>query len=236
MDIYCLASSSSGNAFVIKNSDTNLLLEAGLEYKELVHKLNHIGIRLSQVKAVAISHEHGDHAKAAVRLSKLMPVIGSYLTLSAIRNLESRYPLNEWQKAIIGSFRLTPFYVDHDVIGACGYIIEDLPAKEKLLFITDTKLVRYDFSKTRFDYVMIECNHVYDYAIKDKFLRRKAITHMSLDATKEALSKMNLSKTKAIYLIHLSDTNSDEERMIREVRELTGRPTYACLKDGGCHG
>jgi hypothetical protein len=44
---------------------------------------------------------------------------------------------------------------------------------------------------------------------------------------------MNLSKTKAIYLMHLSDSNSDQERMIKEVQELTGKPTYVCLKDGG---
>ena len=236
MTITCLASSSAGNAFVIQNQDTVLLLEAGLEFKELIHRLNQAGIRLSQVKAVAISHEHGDHAKAAPELSKLMPVVGTYLTLSALPKLESRYPLKEWQKAVIGSLRLQPFYVDHDVVGACGYIIDDLLNKEKLLFITDTKLVRYDFSKLKFDYIMIECNHVYDYAIKDAFMRRKAITHMSLDATKQALSKMDLSKTKAIYLIHLSDSNSDEPRMIKEVKEMTGKMTYACLKDGGVHG
>ena len=30
-----------------------------------------------------------------------------------------------------------------------------------------------------------------------------------------------------IVLIHLSDGNSDEERFVREVKEITGKPVYA---------
>ena len=35
-----------------------------------------------------------------------------------------------------------------------------------------------------------------------------------------------MSKVEAIFLLHLSDGNSDAERFKREVMELTGKPTY----------
>jgi phosphoribosyl 1,2-cyclic phosphodiesterase len=233
MEIKCLASSSEGNAFIIINQDTTFLLEAGLDMKTLVRKLNAEGINLSQVKAVVISHEHGDHAKAAPKLSRMMPIIGSSLTLSAIPTLEQRHPLKEWESAKVGSFSVMPFFVDHDVVGACGYIITDALNREKLLFATDTKYIKYDFSKIQFDYIMIECNHIYDLAINDPRMRRKVITHMSLDTARLSLSRLDLSKTKAIYLIHLSDHNSDEARMRNEIQAATGKPTYVCQKNGG---
>ncbi len=233
MEIKCLASSSEGNAFVIQNQDSTFLLEAGLDMTTLVRKLNAEGINLSSVKAVVISHEHGDHAKAAPKLSKLMPVIGSSLTLSAIPTLEQRYPLQEWESAKVGSFRLVSFFVDHDVIGACGYLIFDLINDEKTLFVTDTKYIKYDFSSIQFDHIMIECNHIYDLAIKDPRLKRKAITHMSLSTVILTLNRLDLTKTKAIYLMHLSDHNSDEARMRNEIQAATGKPTYTCQKNGG---
>jgi hypothetical protein len=56
---------------------------------------------------------------------------------------------------------------------------------------------------------------------------------MSLYATLKTLKSMNLKNTEKIYLMHMSDGYSDQERMVKEVEKATGVPTYACLRDGG---
>jgi hypothetical protein len=56
---------------------------------------------------------------------------------------------------------------------------------------------------------------------------------MELGATIKTLKSMNLSHTNNIYLMHLSDGYSDQEKMMNEVQAATGKPTYVCLKNGG---
>jgi phosphoribosyl 1,2-cyclic phosphodiesterase len=235
MEIICLASSSSGNSYLVKNDDTILLLEAGIQYQEIVHKLNSLGINITRVKAVAVTHEHGDHARSAAKLSEFMPVIASSDTLAKISGLKSKWPIKEWQDiAHVGSMWITGFYVDHDTPGAMGFIVYDQMNDEKLLFVNDTKFIRYNFSAQLFDYIYIECNYNEEIiSLKDVRTRRTANSHMSLETVKKTLLKMNLTQTRGIYLMHLSDGNSDQNRMIKEVMESTGIPTYACLKNGG---
>ena len=62
-----LASSSKGNAYVVSDGDTTLLLECGLTFKELQKRL---GYQVSGLTACLVSHEHQDHAKAAAQLLK----------------------------------------------------------------------------------------------------------------------------------------------------------------------
>jgi ribonuclease BN (tRNA processing enzyme) len=40
---------------------------------------------------------------------------------------------------------------------------------------------------------------------------------------KDFLQANDLSEVRKIVLIHLSDGNSDAERMVREIKELTGK-------------
>jgi protease II len=50
---------------------------------------------------------------------------------------------------------------------------------------------------------------------------------MNLETTKRFLGHCDLKKTKKIILIHLSDANSVETRMIDEVQQQTGVSTSA---------
>lgn len=48
----------------------------------------------------------------------------------------------------------------------------------------------------------------------------------------DELKANDLSKVREIWLLHLSDGNSDAERFKREVMELTGKPVYIALEKG----
>ena len=47
-------------------------------------------------------------------------------------------------------------------------------------------------------------------------------SHFSLENVKEFLKANDLSQCREIILLHLSDRNSSEQQMIREIEELTG--------------
>jgi len=233
MDIINLGSSSSGNCYILKNEQNIIMVEAGLDFRLLKTRLLRLPdpIILSRIDALLITHEHGDHSKAAQKIATYCPCIGHPETLKKVRPI-NKWPIREWESIKVGTFHVRAFKVDHDV-PAYGFIIKDVINEERLLFVNDTAFLRYDLSSYEFDYVMIECNHIYDLVAGDKFMRRKVKAHLSLDGTIKALKSLDLSKTRQIYLMHMSDGNSDQARMIEEVEKATGKPTVACLKHGG---
>ena len=67
MEIKVIASGSSGNATLISDGVTALLLDAGISHKELQRGT---GFKLSGVAGCLITHEHQDHSKACKELAK----------------------------------------------------------------------------------------------------------------------------------------------------------------------
>ena len=50
---------------------------------------------------------------------------------------------------------------------------------------------------------------------------------MNLDTLKEFIKANRFPDLQAVYLIHMSNDNAEEERMVKEVEELTGVPVTA---------
>jgi len=239
MEISCLASSSSANCYIIKNKQHTLMVEAGLDLSTTKSRLASLNIKLSDIDALLITHRHGDHCKSKTveRIALTSPVIANQDVINFLKSSISEN-IKTWQikpeKPIeIGTFKIWAFELNHDV-PAYGYIIKDLTTSDKLLFINDTEYVRWNFKDMTFHEIMIECNHNYELINKIEPYRARSIkSHMELGATIKTLKNLNLRATNNIYLMHLSDGYSDQERMMNEVQAATGKPTYVCLKNGG---
>lgn len=232
MKIHCLASSSAANAYVLDNGKSSLIVEAGLEYTKLRKALTTENIDMMQVGGCLITHAHGDHCKGAYDLSRYITIHASQETISKINPINYKV-LNaaKWNE-ITSDWKVLPFEVEHDIAGAYGFIIKS--NDQLILFVNDTRLVVWDLSKFKFDYVMIECNYNDD--LIDNTLpknQRTINSHMALSTTITTLKALDLSQCKAIYLMHLSSGNSNEKEMIRLVNQETGIKTYACQKYGG---
>ena len=96
----------------------------------------------------------------------------------------------------------------------------------------------FNYVKDRFAGVTtlaVECNHIEDILsenIKKSSVhamvgRRARRNHMSFGTLINFIKANNWDNCREIHLLHLSDANSDEARMIEEVQEVTGIPTYA---------
>jgi phosphoribosyl 1,2-cyclic phosphodiesterase len=239
MEISCLASSSSANCYIIKNKQHTLMVEAGLDLSTTKSRLASLNIKLSSIDGLLITHRHGDHCNLLTvgRIGTTCPVVANQDVIDYLRKTVGR-SINAWHlktdKPIdIGTFKIWAFDLDHDV-PAYGFIIKDMTTSDKLLFINDTEYVRWNFKNAVFHEVMIECNHNYEKITNLEPYRKRSIkSHMELGATIKTLKSMNLSHTNNIYLMHLSDGYSDQEKMMNEVQAATGKPTYVCLKNGG---
>lgn len=234
IDIKPLGSSSAGNAYHITDGYTDLLLEAGIRYKDIQRALN---FQTTKIAGCLISHEHGDHCKAVADIVKAgIDVYASQGTLDALGLSSHRAKrIRAKQQLRIGTWTILPFDVQHDVAEPLGFLLAN-QAGEKLVFITDSYYCRYKFPGLT--HIMLECN--YSMQILDQNIesgrvpaimkKRLLRSHFSLENAKDFLLANDLSKVQEIWLLHLSDNNSDEGLFKREIQELTGKPVFVARR------
>jgi phosphoribosyl 1,2-cyclic phosphodiesterase len=227
ISIRSFGSSSAGNCYYVTDGHTPLLLEAGIKFKDIQRELN---FQTSSIAGCLISHEHGDHAKAYKDIVKAgIDIYATLGTIEAIKATGHRIKSIEARKQFtIGTWTILPFEVEHDVAEPVGFLLANQQG-EKLLFATDTYYIRYKFKGLT--HLMVETN--YSMEILNENIRSGSVpavmkkrlmrSHFSLENVKDFLKANDLSKLQEIWLLHLSDSNSNAELFKREVQELTGK-------------
>lgn len=232
MTFRSLASSSAGNAYLVTDGETTLLLECGLTLPRL-KKLT--GFTLSAVGACFVTHEHQDHAHAAGLLIKQgIPVYMSEGTARALELPEAEI-IDPGVPVAVGGLRVMAFRVWHDAKQPVGYLIEDVRTRERLLFAADTRNLDCVVAG-RLTYIAVECN--YDdqklglsQRINPKVRERIRHTHMDIDRVMRWLRKQDLSGVLTVWLLHLSDSHANEQEFLeRFTSEFPGIRFEICKK------
>ncbi|WP_026701482.1 MBL fold metallo-hydrolase [Salibacterium aidingense] len=230
IQITALASSSRGNCYRVTDGRTPILLECGISYKEIQLGLD---FQVSENEGCLITHEHQDHCKAIKDVTRAgIDCYMSVGTAEAIGHSNHRIKTVQAKKAFnLGTWTILPFDVQHDVSEPYGFLLAN-QSGDKLLFATDTFYIKYRFNGLT--HLLLECNYSLDILDENilngyvpQVMRKRLMrSHMSLENFKEFLRANDLSKLEEIWMLHLSDSNSDEERFKREIMELTGSPVY----------
>ena len=232
MRFEALASSSAGNAYIVSDKDTRILLECGVSHKKL-QKLS--GFSLSEFQACLVSHEHKDHAKSVEELiSRGMPVYMSQGTAEALET-EAVTLIEAMEQFNVGSFDIVPFTTFHDAKEPLGFLIKSRTDGDVLAFATDTVNLRYKFPGMNI--LALEAN--YDKNILERCERmpekvryRISNAHMEIDTLCDYLRSLDLSECREIHLLHLSDATSHEDHFINKVARAVpkGIEITACRK------
>ena len=236
MEVQVIGTGSSGNCYLLKAGEQRgqaLLLDAGLAAEKIVREA-----KSWNIAGCLITHEHGDHIKGAEGLARKYGV-KVYATAGTIEASGANSSLTlfnaaDYLSAIqVGDFTVLPFETQHDAKEPCGWLIRFNPTGETTLYATDTYYLKRTFPGV--NYWIVECNYV-DEIMNDQLesgelpeqLRGRLIkSHMSLRRLSDALKANDLSKTRAILLVHLSDERSDEKRMVETIRKQTGKDVWA---------
>ena len=223
LNIHIVASSSAGNCVIIGDGVSSIMLDCGLSYRKILKDMP------IDIQMVLVSHEHLDHSKAAKELIRRGYDVGMSKGTADALGLKGYTRLKSLEQRETGGWLIVPFEVSHDCAEPLGFLIESKTTGGKAVFIVDSAIVDYDF--TGVTHWLVEVNYAEDILAKSEHKEwlkdRIRGSHFSLDNLKTFLSTSDLSKTQAIYLLHLSDSNSDEKRFINEVQAVTGVPTYA---------
>lgn len=224
-----IGSSSLGNAFYIelklKNSDKpfGLLLDCGFRYEKIAKALNEYGKGMQDVNAILVTHKHNDHSIGVKEMVDRGKRVFAPLTVFDYHNLkvEDRFIIKGLnRKSIADGISVLPIPLDHqeqggDYVENYGYIL-DIENEFRIIYITDTKFIKYDLTPYRANLIIVEANfdiRVIKQALDnakgfdEKRYERNLNSHMSVQHTAKWLSNLDLTRTKLIVLMHLSSNS-----------------------------
>lgn len=234
-----LASGSKGNCIYLKTKHAKILIDAGLNAKTLKNRLSSIGVDLSEIDAVLISHEHGDHIQGLKFLAYQMgiPVLCNSETARGIIDYFHDCPtfkiFSTGESFEFKDLEIHPFSIQHDTYDPVAFTIKT--DKLKLGVCTDlgfaTSLVEHQLKNC--DHLYIEANHqpsmVHASArpmiYKQRVLGRSG--HLSNEACASLLDKVFHPNLKRVYLAHLSSECNTPQTALSVVRETLGAKAEA---------
>lgn len=227
--IKVLASGSKGNCYILEAEEETLLLECGIQWRQILKGLN---FNIKNVVGCLVTHSHKDHSLSAKKaVENGIDIYTSKQTHEEIgTNLSYRARYLTIENTVqIGSFKILPLKANHTNTDetectTLAFLINH-PNLGKILFATDTYYLKYRFKDI--DHILIECNYSEDILQDLKAYQARLFkSHMSLETLKDFLKSSDLAKTKDITLIHISENNGDSEKFKEEIERLTGIPTY----------
>ena len=223
-----LASSSSGNAYLVSDGQTHILIECGLSHKKLQQAC---GFKLTSLDAVLISHEHKDHSQCVDKiLSSGIPV---YLSQGTARALELPEKLLDLatemvagEQFTVGTMVIKPFSTFHDAQEPMGFVMQSTVDWDVFAFATDTVNLPYNFPGVNI--LALEANFQQDILdrserMPEKTKKRVSNTHMEIDKLCECLRRMDLRSCRELWLLHLSSAMSHEGQFVYKVQRAVPR-------------
>jgi len=228
MNINIYHSGSSANLYRVSDKGVSILIEAGVPVKKIKKALNY---KLSNIAGCLVSHAHMDHAKGLKDLLQcgvdcyVSPETAKALDLSGHR----LYIIKPMEQFKIGTWIIKPFDLVHDA-PCLGFLM--VSGENKVLFAIDTNYIPYRFRGLT--HIMLGVNYDNEILmdnvtlghIHPELTKRILKNHMSLRTAKNFFRANDMSKVREIYLLHLSDDNSNAERFKTEIQQITGRPVY----------
>ncbi|WP_395801919.1 MBL fold metallo-hydrolase [Daejeonella sp.] len=123
-----LNSGSNGNCYYVENQHDAIFIDAGLSCRETEKRMERLGLSMSKLRAIFVSHEHSDHIRGISVLAKKyqLPV---FITERTLKNsgidLESHLIKSfvAHELVQIGGLEITSFTKFHDASDPHSFIV-----------------------------------------------------------------------------------------------------------------
>lgn len=220
--ITSLNSGSNGNCYYVGNANEAILVDAGISCKETEIRMMRLGLSMHKVKAIFISHEHGDHIRGVKVLAKKfqLPV---YITEGTFNNCKLQLPdhlvhtFSSHDQVQIGSLQVSCFPKIHDAaephsfMVSCGAVkvgvFTDLGAVCEQLSL-HFQQCDAAFLEANYDEDMLE-NGRYPYYLKQRI--SGGFGHLSNKQALELFTNFRPANLSHLLLSHLSKDNNSPE-------------------------
>lgn len=247
-----LGSGSTGNATLVEASDglgfpCRLLVDCGLGIRQLASRLGEAGLQVTDINAIFVTHEHGDHIGCAPQLALRhgIPLWMSRGTHAAIGAPDLQGQLRtarDGQAIDLGGLQITPFTVPHDAREPLQITCTD--GAVKLGVVTDLghATAHVIAHLAGCDALMLESNH--DSAMLEEssypwFLKRRIsgdYGHLSNAAAADIARAVTHSGLQHLVAAHLSEQNNRPDLVRELLSAATGRGLEGIVVAGPTSG
>lgn len=240
-----LGSGSGGNATVIGFGDTYLLVDCGFSMREAQRRLERLGMCLSRVTALLVTHEHGDHVRGVPLLARRFS-IPVFMTAGTLESRNYGYMpdvrlIRAGNAFQIGGMEILPVAVAHDAREPVQYIFRhdsrSLGVLTDLGSFDDQLLAAYSGC----DGLLLEANHDPLLLAQGPYpatLKRRVAGpwgHLSNHQAAELLSRLDTSRLRHLVVGHISRKNNSlllAQNALATVTHSLQQVHYACQEAG----
>jgi phosphoribosyl 1,2-cyclic phosphodiesterase len=217
--ISSLNSGSNGNCYYVGNQQEAVLVDAGISCRETETRMKRLGLSMSRVRAIFVSHEHTDHVRGIPVLAQKynLPV---YITPGTLKGCRFRLPKNlihsftAHQPVSIGGLSVTAFPKLHDAAEPHSFVVRyndikvgvftDIGAPcEQLTY--HFKQCHAAFLEANYDEELLEKGR-YPYYLKKRI--RGGQGHLSNTQAVQFFTSHRPSYMSHLILSHLSQDNN----------------------------
>jgi len=226
-----LGSGSSGNSAVFEAGGVRLLVDAGLSAKQLVTRIQSIGLQPGSFDGILLTHEHGDHVRGLRVLLKEMrvPVYATALTARVVR--DGGVEGAQWkvfdagQPFRIGSVEIEAFAIQHDAVDPVGFVFHHQGSRFGLVsdagFVTRGMVERLRgvhglFIEANYDDELLEADTKRPWSTKQRISSRHG--HLSNAQTAALVAELAHPGLRRIVLGHLSQDCNKPDVAIAALR------------------
>ncbi len=222
--LYNFGSSSGGNATYVGDRSCGVLIDAGLSGKNVFSRLDAIGVPLSALQGIFITHEHCDHVKGLKTIAKKTkaPV---YATAPVLDHLIAKEMILPQQARLLSEvtsvqdiLQVKAFDTPHDSLHSVGYTIESAQGGKAsvctdLGYMTEEIISHIKDS----DICMLESNYdenmlmvgSYSWELKQRIRGHRG--HLSNEDASQSLLRLLNEGCQNFLLAHLSKENNRPE-------------------------
>ena len=245
MKVTVLASGSKGNCTLVETETNKFLIDIGINYKTLNKRLHELKVKIEEIDAVFITHEHTDHIKGLEVLIKRhdLYIVLSRGTYEAILTNNKTSIMYEYfnivkpdEEVFFNSTSIIPFSISHDAKEPFGYIITN--KNKKLVYLTDTGYISQEIENKikNADIYIVETNHNVElllatnrpWPLIQRILGDKG--HLCNEDALYSLLRVVGENTKYIYLAHISEEANNEDVLMLTVKDIFSKCVYQNIK------
>ena len=234
IEICALASGSNGNCYYIGTTKDAVLIDAGLSFKQILNRMEARGIDPKKIRALFITHEHGDHIRGARVMGKKLDIpvymtTGTYSSAFRTWKPVSYIPVTNNVPVEIGMFTIFPVLKNHDAAEPTSFRVEyngysvgvftDIgsPCDNVKEHLNQCHAL---FLETNYDQKLLK-EGPYPYYLKVRI--DSEVGHMSNKQAFELLKEHAHPELQCVFLSHLSAENNTPELAGNEFRSLENR-------------
>jgi phosphoribosyl 1,2-cyclic phosphodiesterase len=229
-----LNSGSNGNCYYIGTPGEAVLIDGGISCRETEKRLKRLSLSIKNVKAVFVSHEHGDHIHGVSTLCRKhhIPLYITPKTLAASGLRISEDLINTFSPTApvtVGSLTITAFPKRHDACDPHSFVITTGQIHVGVftdIGYTCENVVRHFqkchavFLESNYDEEMLERGR-YPYSLKNRI--RGGWGHLSNRQALKLFTEYKPAFMSHLFLSHLSRENNSPELAEQLFRKAAGR-------------